>query len=356
MVEYTEHNVSLENLLLDPNNFRFNEPGSKKAVPESRFAEKSVQDAIRVKIERDGVHELKNSIAENGFVPVERIVVRPWGEDKDKFVVVEGNRRTAALKLLLEDFRSGVEIRPDLVEIFEAVPVLVVTNASSSDYMSIMGIRHVGGPKAWGGYQSAELVATLLDADANTTPVDVANRLGLTVREVNRRYRAYGALQQMMEDEEVGDRVTKEMYPIFHEVVAQPDIRQWLEWDDRTRTFTSTDNRALFYGWLVPGEEGEAKITRHSDVRDLRAILSNPDALGVLKDPLSTLGEAVGVVVADARASEWVHKVEGAFDALNSIGAETVEKLDGQQLGLLKELERSITRAIAMHNALKVDG
>ncbi|MCT1760028.1 ParB N-terminal domain-containing protein [Micrococcus luteus] len=353
MVNFSEKTVPLVDLLLDPNNFRFNEPGNRRVVPESRFSEASVQEAIRTKIVADGLAELKNSIAENGFIPVERIVVRPWVPDDSKFVVVEGNRRTAALKLLSEDYLAGVEVGDDLVHIFDAVPVLLADDASEADYMAIMGIRHVGGPKAWGGYQSAELIAKLLDEeDANA--VDVANKVGLTPREVNRRYRAFGALRQMMNDEEVGDLVSTEMYPIFHEVVAQPDTRQWLGWNEGTRTFDNVENRAIFYQWLAPGEGQSAKITRHSDVRDLRKILGNAQALSILKDPNSSLGEAMGVVVADARATEWVAKLQAADEALDSMGAATVEQLTDDQVALLQKVNRSISRAVAMHRAFNL--
>ena len=49
-----------------------------------------------------------------------------------------------------------------------------------------MGIRHVGGIKQWGGYQRAKLIADLRD-EHDLEPGDIAEKLALSVVEVNRR-------------------------------------------------------------------------------------------------------------------------------------------------------------------------
>src|SRR5713226_8220598 len=87
--------VKLENLLLDPNNPRFAELGQKlDAVPEPRFAEPKVQQQTyeRMKTPRFDVSELRDTIKNLGFLPMDRIVVRKWrGGDgaAEKYAVVE---------------------------------------------------------------------------------------------------------------------------------------------------------------------------------------------------------------------------------------------------------------------------
>ncbi len=158
MVHYTATTVPLRQLMLDPGNFRFRRPGHNTLVAESRIAEEKVQAATLDKVKSDGVSELKRSIAENGCVPVERIVVREMkaqenGEASEeetdaaepRYLVIEGNRRTSALKLLEQDHAGGVDLSAEVVEVFEAVPVLVASEATDDDLLAIMGIRHVGG-------------------------------------------------------------------------------------------------------------------------------------------------------------------------------------------------------------------
>jgi hypothetical protein len=74
-----------------------------------------------------------------------------------------------------------------------------------------MGVRHVSGIDQWGGYQRAKLVVELRD-DFKLEAGEVAERLGMSTHEVNRRYRAFKALQQMLQDEEYLDFAKPEMY------------------------------------------------------------------------------------------------------------------------------------------------
>jgi len=354
MVSYSATTVPLEDLLLDPNNFRFRQPGPSVDIAESRFAESRVQANAIERLKADGVAELKRSISENGFVPVERIVVRtldvtPGDAGRQLYVVVEGNRRTAALKLLQEDNAGGVDLDAQLVADFSAVPVLLATDATEDDLLAIMGIRHVGGPKEWGGYQSALLVYQLMEG-AHLGAREVASRLSLTVNEVNRRHRAFSALTQMIGDDEFGDSVGPEMYPIFHEAIGQPSVREWLGWAQTERTFNNVENRELFYGWLTGGDD-DPKIRSYNEVRELKLVLENADALVALKDDDQTFSDALAIVRADAKAVRWLPNAKAALSSLNEMGPDTIETLDADAIEVLENLRKRaawIVRAAAL--------
>ncbi|OYO00747.1 hypothetical protein CGZ95_08985 [Enemella evansiae] len=341
MVTYSATTVPLAELLLDPNNFRFRQPGPLVAIAETRFHEEKVQSAALERIKNDGVNELKRSISENGFVPVERIVVRKIEGVEDGnsplYVVIEGNRRTAALKLLQFEHAGGIDLPESVAEVFSAVPVLLANDASSEDLLAIMGIRHVGGPKEWGGYQSALLVYEMIN-DGELSSREVASRLSLTVNEVNRRHRAFSTLSQMMASDEFAESVTPEMYPIFHEAVGQPSIRGWLGWDAREQLFTDDENRELFYSWLV-SDGDKPKISSYSEVRDLKQILDNDDALTALKDDDQTFADALAIVKADAKAVRWLPNAKSALTSLNEMGSDTIEGLDAEAIDVLKKLQ-----------------
>lgn len=349
MVTLTPDTVSLENLLLDPNNFRFKDPSRTTPIAESRLGEESVQVAMLERIKSDGVSELKQSIAENGFVQVERIVVRGYGDPENKqYIVVEGNRRTAALKLLQSDHRGGVDFNQNVTDTFESVPVLIATDANDDDYLAIMGIRHVGGPKEWGGYQSALLVYQLFQ-ESSLGAREVASRLGLSVNEVNRRHRAFGALTQMMNDDEYGDNVTPEMYPIFHEAVGQPIVREWLGWSQTSREFEAENNRSLFYSWLSDGDAGP-KIRSYGEVRELKLILENDDALVALKDDNQSFADALAIVRSDAKSARWLPNVKSALASLNEMGTDTIQKLTDEEVSLLENLKKKSAWIVRAHS------
>lgn len=110
----------------------------------------------------------------NGFLPVERIVVREFKaneeDDRGYFIVLEGNRHVATLKWLQADHSAGIEVPEQVVETFASVPVIVLESADESTYWGIMGIRHVGGVKEWGGHQAARLVYELDRARSRVAP------------------------------------------------------------------------------------------------------------------------------------------------------------------------------------------
>jgi len=86
----------------------------------------------------------------------------------------------------------------------------------------------------------------------------VAQRIGISSREVARRYRASKALEQMEEDEEFGDYAAPRLYAFFHEAVSQPKVRDWLKFSDQTYRSENEESRRVFYELLSPREiDGE---------------------------------------------------------------------------------------------------
>lgn len=331
--EYTAEDLPLSSLLLDPNNFRFSDDDDRTPVSPSRFHEPKVQQNAWEHLKDDGILDLKKSILSNGFLPVERIVVRPYEVEGAQagYVVLEGNRRTAALKWIEKDHENGTTAPDEVVEVFDRVPVIVVTSEEDeSAYLAIMGVRHVGGIKEWGGYQSAKLVAELKDEHQLDTN-GISSRLGLSAMEVNRRYRAFKALGQMRMDEEFGERASAQQYALFFEAISGTRIKEWLKWDDATSAFLDTENRRIFYS-LIAGVDGsdtnpeqEPKITRYLEVRELRLILDNEAAYQILLDPERSFSDASAEVKAAAVAHSWRAAVRNVAAALESVGAREMQ-------------------------------
>jgi len=354
---YTPIEVSLDKILLDPNNFRFSGEKAKSLVADARFPEDRVQQAAAKRLETDGLVELKNSIANNGFIPVDSIVVKKL---KDEFyVVLEGNRRTAALKWLRRDYEAGQEVDERVRNVFERVPVVLLESDDASDFLSIMGVRHVGGAKQWGGYQSARLVAELRD-DHDLSAGEVSLRLGLSVREVNRRYRAYRALVQMRDSEDFGESVASTLHPLFFEAVAVPRLREWLGWSDDNYVFEDETNREIFYSLITESSDDSgvgraAKITKYTEVRELRAILDVPDAYSSLTDLGKSFSDASAIVKSGEVNRDWASRVGEATRALDHIGFSTLKGFTDVDVALvtkLRDLASEILSQAAEHKTI----
>jgi hypothetical protein len=349
-VAYVPTELPINQLLLDPNNFRFQDEPEYVHADSERLAEVSVQQRAAKRIRAEGVLELKNSIISNGFLAVERLVVRPYREVDGQaplYLVLEGNRRLAALRWIQEDHDAGVAVPEAVLDVTKAVPVIIIESGDDEGiYLAIMGVRHVGGIKQWGGYQRAKLVADLRDQHGYDT-ADVADRLGMTKHEVNRRYRAFKALQQMEEDEDFGDHATAAMYPIFHEAVSLPAVRVWLNWSDADMQFANDEEVRQFYDLITASEaEGsdevserqDPKITSYAQVRDLRAILSNGESKRILLDPSRSFSDALGIAKAEELSRGWRVQVSEAIGALASIGALDLAGLGEADVEVIKRL------------------
>jgi hypothetical protein len=353
MAKYSEKTVSYEDLLLDPNNYRFQDNPGFVYADESRYAEATVQTRAARGLRDTTLLQLKKSIVRNGLLPFEKLIVRPYPKDKkDKYVVLEGNRRLAAIRWIVEDFEAGVKVSKTLIKSFNQIPVFVL-QADKSDPVfqdAILGVRHVSGIKEWGGYQRAKLVVELMDKH-NLETTDVSERLGMSASEVNRRYRAFKSLEQMKADEEFGEFATADMYPIFHEAVSLPKVREWLEWDENEATFANESELEKFYALVTPhdedGEKVEPKLRTYADVRDLRSILENEEALTILHDPDRSLSDSLAVAKAPQLRRAWARHVASAIDALENIPVPELKKFKKEDLDELQKLGEAVAEVLS---------
>lgn len=362
MDSYDVKSVRLDQLILDPNNYRFKGEQDRPVVAEKRFADASVQKKAVERLRKDGLAELKQSILSNGFLPVERIVVKVHehpseSQEDDRYVVLEGNRRVATLLWIKEDAETGAEVSEGVLEALHDIPVVQLSSDDPSSYLAIMGIRHVGGIREWGGYQSAKLVAELKSAH-NLNTQEVASKLGLSAVEVNRRFKAFRALEGMRESEEYGDYVSADLYPLFHEALSAPKIRTWLGWSDESFEFIAEENREIFYSLLSPRRDDTqtlrpAKITTYSQVRELKLLIANEDAYESLLDLEKSFSDASALVKSADASREWPGKVRSAMSALNHMGLIESKQLSDTQVALLDDFNNLIAELLDANSSSK---
>jgi hypothetical protein len=305
-VKYDKAEVKPDQLLLDPNNYRFHDiKGYKEVKQKSRYHESGVQDRALDLLSTTTAFDLdalKDSIRTNGYIPIEQIVVVPYAQDggKEQYLVIEGNRRAASIKTLLSEANSGsVDLSESVKSSLERVPVVVLTGTEEeigTYQRTLMAIRHVAGIREWGPYQQAKLVVEMFE-ETGASLGSVAQKIGISSREVARRYRASKALRQMEEDEEFADYAEPRLYVFFHEAVSQPKVRDWLGFNDETYRAENEDARRLFFELLSPveieGEKKQPKLTSaNQQVRQLKEIVTKTYALEILADPEKTFEDA----------------------------------------------------------------
>lgn len=345
--------LNLDQLLLDANNPRFAELGDSSApVPEHRFAEERVQKAAfdKMKLPKFNVTELRDTIKELGFLPMDRIVVREWKGNTElpqKYVVIEGNRRVTALRWLIELHDAGKETFSDnQLAALRNLEVLVLdeTRAPKTARWILPGLRHVSGIKEWGPYQKARMVYEL--RQTGKSPQEVAQSLGLSTREANLLWRAFLALEQMSKDEEYQEYAEPKQYSYFEEVFKRPNVREWLGWSDDEQCFTNCKELREFYGWMKgePSDDGElsdAKLPESKSIRDLSKILDDPKALAVFRSADGSITHALARLEADAPI-DFIPTVAACDSALANLPADTLRRMTEYDIEALERLRSRI--------------
>lgn len=159
-------------LTFDTENPRF----ATDSVPSKRDA-----DIVAELIEGADIAELLQSIASNGYIDIEPLIVLPAGS---KYVVLEGNRRLAAIRLLTdEELRKtcGITVPPmskQLLKTLEEVTVYAV--AKREEARDFIGFKHINGPHRWDALAKARFAADWYKSErANGLTIpDIAQRLG----------------------------------------------------------------------------------------------------------------------------------------------------------------------------------
>jgi len=349
--------VVIEKIYLDPNNPRLVELGVKSGVvPEKRFTDKEVQENLLDELFNStqmDVKSLRNSILQIGFLPMDRVVVRKIVSQPDSYVVVEGNRRIAAIKWILQDHMVGeLTLTDDLVKQLSEIDVLELEadpKTSRLDQFVLQGVRHISGIKQWGPYQQSEAAITLLKMGKN--PREIGQALGgLSVTRVNRLIRSNMALTRMKADEEYGEFATSDMFSYFLEMVSDPYLRDtWLNWSDKEGAFKEEKNTRLIYSWITPNEDlsGAKKIPMAIDIRDLPGILQNTSIYDLFLKPHVKIDQARAALIssqAPVSSIDWRKELQRTIFVLTS--GITFGEFEEEDLKLLEGIVQLCNRRI----------
>jgi hypothetical protein len=267
--------LALDSLLLDPNNPRLVRLGEDavERYTDCQALDPGLQEEVAGDIRDDavaGIQDLVNKIRRRGFLTIDRIVVRPVrcdGDASEEYVVLEGNRRVAALKYIRSNAGMMVDLSDEVKNTFDPIEVLVYHGDDEDVAWEIQGLRHIESIKQWGLYQQAKYVHDMLDS-RGMTAADLHDATGYRVADINRLYRSFLGFQQARTDTDYGPELEEGDFSVFHEAVfAKPALRDWLGW--RSDRFEHVQNLSTLMKLVKEKINGVARITRvNPDLRD----------------------------------------------------------------------------------------
>lgn len=343
--------VSVNQLLLDPNNFRLDYEITEEHIDEELFLDK--QACTLEKLEEENIEELRQSILENGFIEIDRIVVKNSTKLKGPdnlpyYIVIEGNRRTAALKTLYDDYlKRRISVPEELKKQFEAVNVCLINSNDEEKVLtlsaSLMGIRHVSGPKKWKGVQAAKLIDQLHRYGKNFK--EIGHLLGIDSSDAKRRYEGFLAFLQMKNDKRFGNKCTYNHYALLLEFISNRHSKEWLDWNEER--FQNDRHTAYLYEHLTKQDnEKRPEIKNPGDARTFNRYLAKPEYARKLSEG-AKMSELPELPKDDSGKVSYISKFNTFLNNMSDDDSELSENVE-QALsetsraleGLLKNQER----------------
>lgn len=289
-----------DQLLLDPANPRLPEDIDARSQEDLLFA-----------LARDySLLDLGRSIAENGYFEEEPLAAVPRADGSPLYVVVEGNRRLASLKLLTDkSMRDAIRrrlgnpmkewdvlagIAPDVNDI------PVVLYGDRDDLLTFMGYRHITGVQQWDPLAKARFVSSLIEDYGMDFP-EAARRIGSNSAHVREIYLAYRVYRQA---KELGVDVSRveDAYGVFTRSMSSRPLKTHIgitaalqgTTDPKDLATPVPENRLAelseLVSWVAGDSSTPAVISDSRQITDLGNVVGAHDALGHLRDTRDLAG------------------------------------------------------------------
>lgn len=356
--------VSVAELLLDPENPRLAAMLNVGNVPTQRELTRELWTEM-------AVAEVALSIAANGYLAGEPLLVIEQRGDGSgpPYVVLEGNRRLAAVKILL-DSKLKTELRATnlpapTAQILKSLAELpVVVYPSRESIWSYLGFRHINGSKPWDAFAKAEYVEMVHETYGITLP-DIARKIGDQHATVRRLYRGLKILRQAETDANFDrDDIYRNRFYFSHlyTAVDQAEFQKFLGITSdgslksspvpKARTENLKDLMIWVYGRRSSNTEPVVR-TQFPDLNQLRDVVASPRSVSALRSGLS-LQTAHDISIGDerrlrdslARAEEELRRARGSV--LQGFGGESdlLELIQSVVL-LATNIQREMEDAVA---------
>ncbi len=216
---------------------------------------KTEDETLKILLDDFGLNELAESLARNGYFDEEPLVVVPLELPKEfrgkkhrelksdvkfleyinrkdvHFKVIEGNRRLATVKLLLDNEKrkklnvnNWPQITKEVIADLSILPVIVYSRRE--DVIPYLGVRHIIGIKKWEPYAKATYIVSLHD-DFDMDLEQIRERVGDSSKGTIRSYISY-RLVETAEDNGINTEKAKEYFSYLLLAIPSPWVRDYI--------------------------------------------------------------------------------------------------------------------------------
>ncbi|MEJ7694693.1 hypothetical protein [Daejeonella sp.] len=278
--------IAIDLLEFDKQNPRLVEFGFSEKIKE----EELVEVLYRVM----AVEEIILSMHHSGYFKNDPLIAIPDGK---KFTVIEGNRRLAAIKVIVE-YPKYEKFYPKALPVptnevkdrLKTIPVVI--EKSRKDAWQFIGFKHVNGASKWNSFAKAEYIAQVHN-DFGVSLQDVGLQIGDTNKTVQRLYQSLMVIEQA-EKSQVFDKTdinaprlyfshlyTGLQYDGIRDFIGLKDIEA-----ETKEPVTKITELGEVLTWLFGSKKKEIKsviVSQNPDLRNFDAVIKSPEARSALR-------------------------------------------------------------------------
>ncbi len=337
-------NQTIEYISPDDLHFDYRNPRIAEFHPTAYTPEKEI---IKILWNVMGVEEIVLSIKASGFFTNEPLIVI---REDDKNVVLEGNRRLAAVKCIIDptiaDFigfnKNLVTISPEFRDTLNALPVIFVNDRK--DAWKFIGFKHINGPAKWGSYAKAQYVSQI--KNEFDIPLEaIASQIGDTHKTVQKLYQGLQVIEQA-ENLGVFDRTDIQANRLYfshlYTGLTYEGFRNYIGINgvpfDQAAPVPANKKEELeeLLTWIYGSKKKDvaaAVQSQNPDIRRLEAVLQNTEAIHALRDgvPLYQAYE-----ISRPKEETFEQSLLEAKRALQKAHSYQTEGFDGQNESFLR--------------------
>lgn len=292
--------------------------------------------------------ELVDSFLENGFIDYEPLVVRL---ENGAFVVLEGNRRLAAVKHILRN-RSQYETPENKgkIDSLEEIPILKFPPGGDNQEAAqrvYLGVRHLFGYREWPPLSKAKFLHREIKALGDIERV--VRELGITKTDILRYLTPYRVLLKTASDIPEG----KDFW-LLGEALTRSGVRKYLALDVNRKTVQINEVNSRKASYLLDflyGKYNRLKNTRDpstariSDTRQLKDLARalGSDKASVALESGQDLQLALMLVESKEEGVKRLTRLLRELTALFKDGLKLNSRVqhEKQVLGAFKEFEKA---------------
>lgn len=320
---------------------------------------------------------LARSMSDNGYFDEEPVIIIPKEDEPGAFIVIEGNRRLAALKFLTDPelmARSAYkeqyeELARNAVENLTKIPA--VKYNSRKETVAMLGFRHIAGISKWASFSKAEFVYNFIQDNEGLGFSEVARILGDRPESIRRNYATYSIFIQANNLDIDTSKLVQD-FSVFYTALGRIAFQDFIGIKISECEIGKFDNpipadhqKQLeeMITWVHGTEEVDAIISESRDLKKLAAVLKSKNALehlrvgGKLNDAYSlTTNENQAIIDSINKASFNIeeslrflhrHTHDPAVSSALLRCAQSLHQALNYFPGLLSELTRKSKRRVS---------